>query len=71
MAARPARRPAVGAAAWCLEERTSALQITQSEVEEFGYSARNEVEWLNEHMAEVFSENQMYVTDASNIPRCR
>lgn len=65
MAARPAKRPAVGAAAWCAEERTSAVQITESEIEEFAYSARNEVEWLNEHMAEIFSENQMYVFDAS------
>lgn len=65
MAARPAKRPAVGAAAWCVEERTSAVQITDSEIEEFAYSARNEMEWLNEHMAEIFSENQMYVFDAS------
>lgn len=65
MAARPAKRPAVGAAAWCVEERTSAHQTTQTEIEEFSYSAGNEVEWLNEHMAEIFSENQMYVSDAS------
>lgn len=62
----PPRQP-VGSTAWCTEERSSALQISQSEVEEFGYSARNELEWLNEHMADVFSENQMYVLDASNV----
>lgn len=54
--------------ACCAEERSSALQISQSEVEEFGYSARNELGWLNKHMADVFSENQMYVSDASNVP---
>lgn len=63
----PPRQP-VGSTAWCAEERSSALQISQSEVEEFGYSARNELDWLNEHMADVFSENQMYVSDASNVP---
>lgn len=69
MAMRPGPpRQAVGSMAWCTEERSSALQIAQSEVEEFGYSARNELEWLNEHMADVFSENQMYVSDASNVP---
>lgn len=49
----------MGSAAWVAEERSSAMQIAQSEVEEFEFSARNEVEWLNEHMAEIFSENQM------------
>jgi hypothetical protein len=59
MAALRGPRLAVGSAAWVVEERSSASQFTQSEIEEFSYSARNEVEWLNEHMAEVFSENQM------------
>ncbi len=36
------------------------MQIAQSEIEEFSYSARNEMDWLNEHMAEIFSENQMF-----------
>lgn len=64
MAMRPASRAPVGSTAWCADERSSALDIAQSEVEEFGYSARNEVEWLNEHMADIFSENQMYVSEA-------
>lgn len=67
MAMRPASRTPVGSTAWCADGRSSALDIARSEVEEFGYSARNEVEWLNEHMADIFSENQMYVSDASNM----
>ncbi|KAL2275678.1 hypothetical protein FJTKL_01644 [Diaporthe vaccinii] len=63
----PPRQP-VGTAAWCTEERSSALQISQSEVEEFGYSARNELEWLNEHMADVFSENQINVVEVFKTP---
>jgi hypothetical protein len=50
-----------GSAAWISEERASALQIAESEAEEFTFSARNELDWLNEHMAEIFSENQLYV----------
>ena len=57
---RGARLP-VGSAPWIAEERSSALQITHSEVEEFSFSARNEFDWLNEHMAEIFTENQMCV----------
>lgn len=49
----------VGSASWISEERTSALQIAEAEAEEFTFSARNEVEWLNEHMAEIFSKNQV------------
>ncbi len=51
----------VGSAAWVTEERTSAFQIVDTEAEEFTFSARNDVEWLNEHMAEIFSKNHVYV----------
>lgn len=66
MAMRPGARPPVGSPAWCADERSSALEIARSEVEEFEFSARNEFEWLNEHMNDIFSENQLYVFDASN-----
>lgn len=58
---RAASRLQVGSAPWISEERASALQIAETEAEEFTFSARNEVEWLNEHMAEIFSENNVYV----------
>jgi len=61
MAMRGGPRLPVGSAAWVAEERSSALNIAQSEIEEFSFSARNEMDWLNEHMAEIFSENQMCV----------
>jgi hypothetical protein len=35
------------------------MQIAAAEAEEFTFSARNEIEWLNEHMAEIFSKNQV------------
>ncbi|OTB08081.1 hypothetical protein M426DRAFT_317186 [Hypoxylon sp. CI-4A] len=62
-----ARLP-VGSAQWISEERSSALQIAQSEVEEFSFSARNDFDWLNEHMAEIFSENQINVAEIFKTP---
>lgn len=51
----------VGSIPWLAEERASALKIAQEEAEDFGFCARNEAEWLNEHVAEIFSENHVYV----------
>jgi hypothetical protein len=59
MAMRGSRLP-VGSTTWIAEERTAAAQITRSEVEEFTFSARNDFDWLNEHMAGFFDENEMY-----------
>ncbi len=50
-----------GSGSWISEERTSALQFADAEAVEFAFSARNEIEWLNEHMSEIFNENQVYV----------
>lgn len=51
--------PAVGSAQWIQNERDHAGQLIDQEVEEFSFSVRNELEWLNEHMADIFSKNQM------------
>ncbi|KAI1461392.1 hypothetical protein F4805DRAFT_413942 [Annulohypoxylon moriforme] len=64
---RGARLP-VGSGPWISEERSSAMQITQSEVEEFSFSVRNDFDWLNEHMAEIFSENQINVAEIFKTP---
>ncbi|KAL6881067.1 hypothetical protein J3F83DRAFT_710898 [Trichoderma novae-zelandiae] len=58
----------VGSAAWVGEERASALQVVKSEVEEFSYSAHNEIEWLNEHMAAILNENEVNITEAFKTP---
>ncbi|KAK4674835.1 hypothetical protein QC763_124120 [Podospora pseudopauciseta] len=68
MALRGGPRLQVGSAAWVEEERNSALDIAESEIEEFSFSARNELDWLNEHMAEIFSENQMNVAELFKTP---
>ncbi|KAI2469374.1 hypothetical protein F4781DRAFT_220849 [Annulohypoxylon bovei var. microspora] len=64
---RGARLP-VGSGPWISEERSSALQIVQNEVEEFSFSARNDFDWLNEHMADIFSENQINVAEIFKTP---
>ncbi|KYK59298.1 inner centromere protein [Drechmeria coniospora] len=68
MAAMRGPRLQVGSAAWIAEERSSALQIVQSEVEEFSFSARNELEWLNEHMASIFDENETNIAETFKTP---
>lgn len=60
MAMRGGPRVAVGSEAWIAEHRNHALEVARQEAEEFSFSARNELDWLNEHMAEIFSENQVY-----------
>ncbi|KAI3331534.1 hypothetical protein HD806DRAFT_477624 [Xylariaceae sp. AK1471] len=58
----------VGSGPWIAEERSSATEIAQSEVEEFTFSVRNDFDWLNEHMAEVFGENQINVAEIFKTP---
>ncbi|CZT01041.1 related to vesicular transport-associated repeat protein Tb-291 [Rhynchosporium graminicola] len=67
-AVRPNARLQVGSISWVAEERSSALQIADAETEEFTFSARNEVDWLNEHMAEIFSKNQVNVAQIFKTP---
>ncbi|KJK88434.1 hypothetical protein H633G_07686 [Metarhizium anisopliae BRIP 53284] len=68
MAAMRGPRLQVGSAGWITEERNAALQITQSEVDEFSYSARNELDWLNEHMANIFNENEINFAETFKTP---
>lgn len=48
-----------GSAAWTKNEREQSTQFVDQEVEEFGYSVRNELEWLNEHMGDIFARNNV------------
>ena len=60
MAAVRSRAQRVGSAQWINDENDQVTQFCTQEAEDFTFSARNEVEWLNEHMAEIFSKNQLY-----------
>jgi hypothetical protein len=68
MAAFRGPRLQVGSATWLAEERSAAFRIVQQESEEFSYSARNELEWLNEHMAGIFDENAVNFAEAFKTP---
>jgi len=54
-------KAAIGTMQWIQSETEQAEAFIQQEVEEFEYSVRNDLEWLNEHMAEVLSEGGVYV----------
>jgi hypothetical protein len=49
--------PTIGSAGWILEERHQSNDLVAQELEDFGFSVRNELEWLNEHMADVFTND--------------
>lgn len=55
-----AQKP-VGSAAWIATEKENFMQLVDQEMEEIEYPVRHEMDWLNEHMAEVFSNNQSWV----------
>jgi hypothetical protein len=55
---------AVGSAGWIASEKENVLQLLNQEKEEIIYPAQHEIDWLNEHMAEIFSRNQLYVHSA-------
>jgi hypothetical protein len=55
MAAARSKAPAIGSASWVLDERHQSNDLVAQELEDFSYSMRNEFEWLNEHMAEIFT----------------
>ncbi|RNJ52410.1 hypothetical protein D7B24_003708 [Verticillium nonalfalfae] len=68
MAAMRGARVPVGSATWIAGERSSAEDIVKTETEEFSYSVRNEFDWLNEHMADVFNENAINVAEMFKTP---
>ncbi|KAM0350289.1 hypothetical protein ACHAPU_003456 [Fusarium lateritium] len=68
MAAIRGPRIPTGSAAWVADERASAQQIVDTEVDEFTYAAHNEFAWLNEHMAGIFSENERNIAETFKTP---
>lgn len=43
----------VGSQEWIAKEQVLAAELVSNELEDFAYSARRELEWLNEHMTEL------------------
>ncbi|USW53646.1 Putative inner centromere protein [Septoria linicola] len=67
MAARGKAMP-VGSSQWVQNERSQANEFIEQDVEEFSYSVRNELEWLNEHMADIFSKTEVNFADMFKTP---
>ncbi|KAF2649835.1 hypothetical protein K491DRAFT_167860 [Lophiostoma macrostomum CBS 122681] len=67
MAART-RAPAIGTAQWAIEERSQANEAILQEIEDFGFSVRNELDWLNEHMHDIFAQNGQTNLDVFKTP---
>ena len=60
MAATRTKTQPVGSTEWMNNEREQVNQFVDQEAEEFSYSVRNELDWLNEHMGDIFSKNHVY-----------
>ncbi|KAI9875988.1 MAG: hypothetical protein M1830_007593, partial [Pleopsidium flavum] len=58
----------LGSTQWILSEREQVQHIADLDAEEFAFSVRNEVDWLNEHMAEIFDENQLNIAEIFKTP---
>ncbi|KZM27899.1 uncharacterized protein EKO05_0005813 [Ascochyta rabiei] len=68
MTAARSKVPAIGSAQWILEERHQSNDLVSQELEDFGFSVRNELEWLNEHMTEIFAEDGQHNLDVFKTP---
>ncbi|KAI9932627.1 hypothetical protein ASPWEDRAFT_33523 [Aspergillus wentii DTO 134E9] len=62
-----AQKP-VGSAGWISTEKENVMQLVDQEMEEVEYPVRHEMDWLNEHMAEVFSSNQFNFAEVFKTP---
>ena len=49
----------IGSSDWIHNEREQIAVFRDQEIEDFTFSTRSNVEWLNEHMAEIFSNDQL------------
>ncbi|KAF2196669.1 hypothetical protein GQ43DRAFT_444920 [Delitschia confertaspora ATCC 74209] len=60
--------PPIGSAQWILDERHQANNLVNQEAEDFSFSARNELEWLNEHMRDIFAKEGLNVMEVFKTP---
>lgn len=59
----------VGSTAWISNELKAIGQMEAQDLEEFAYAARNDLEWLNEHMADIFERNTMYAVHSTVLSK--
>lgn len=53
-----------GSIQWVNDENAQVEKHCEQEIEDFGFSARNEFDWLNEHMHDIFAKDQTLVDRA-------
>ncbi|EED21132.1 conserved hypothetical protein [Talaromyces stipitatus ATCC 10500] len=58
----------IGSAAWIAAEKENVMRLLEQEMEEVEFPVRHEMDWLNEHMAEIFSSNQFNMTELFKTP---
>jgi hypothetical protein len=51
---------AVGSLAWVANERFTVQQLEEQDVEDIAFAVRTDMDWLNEHMANIFERNILY-----------
>lgn len=59
MASMRSKAQPVGSTDWIFDENRQVSQFKNQELEDFSFATRNEVEWLNEHMLDIFNKNQV------------
>ncbi|OAL34987.1 hypothetical protein AYO20_05702 [Fonsecaea nubica] len=59
---------AVGSVSWIAAEKENALNLLQNEKEEVIFPAQHQLEWLNEHMAEIFNKSHLDVANIFKTP---
>ncbi|KAL1957564.1 hypothetical protein VTO42DRAFT_5791 [Malbranchea cinnamomea] len=68
MAAALKRQKPIGSKEWIIAEKENVQMLVDQELEEVVYPARHEMEWLNEHMAEIFRGNSLNVAELFKTP---
>ncbi|KAK6371487.1 hypothetical protein LTS17_008737 [Exophiala oligosperma] len=58
----------VGSSAWISAEKENALHLLQTEKEELVFPAQHQLEWLNEHVSEIFKGRQVDVVNVFKTP---
>ncbi|KAL8814318.1 MAG: hypothetical protein Q9223_006449, partial [Gallowayella weberi] len=60
--------PAIGSMPWLDQENQHVAQFAAQEADDFAFSVRNELDFLNEHMTELFSKTQVNITEVFKTP---
>ncbi|OAP56546.1 hypothetical protein AYL99_09725 [Fonsecaea erecta] len=59
---------AVGSVSWIAAEKENALSLLRNEKEDVIYPAQHQLEWLSEHMAEIFNTSHLDVANVFKTP---